>query len=96
MAADSRLSLNVRVQYFLTVQALTLKGRCGSFFLVQWPLILAITKRAFPANSGRTAQKENGDPKAAAILDLLYQLLALCSARHPYVVDGLELVKHLD
>jgi hypothetical protein len=53
MAADSRLSLNVRVQYFLTVQALTLKGRCGSFFLVQWPLILAITKRAFPAIARR-------------------------------------------
>ena len=35
-------------------------GNFGSFFLVQWPLILAITKRAFPANSGPTRTTKEG------------------------------------
>jgi hypothetical protein len=50
---------NDRFQYFLSVQPLTLKGNCGSFFLVQWLLILAITKRAFPGQSCRSQTQKS-------------------------------------
>jgi len=35
--------------YFLTAQALTLKGKFGSIMLLHYSLILLNTKRAFPA-----------------------------------------------
>ena len=40
--------------------------------------------------------RKNGDPKAAAILNLPCQLLTLSGTRHAYLVRGLELVKPMD
>ena len=42
--------------------------RFGSFFLVQWTLILAITKRPFSANYGRLAPTKNAPQGAPWIL----------------------------